>query len=115
MQLCALVAARLTAHGWSADENGYATGVGIAKKTFQTAVGPKEAAVYITRSAEGDPTRTLQGTYYSEGNNVMPCASLFKSWTKDQVEMAVDQFAADADRSVRASYAAGLLEMGVGA
>lgn len=113
MQLCEFVTSRLAAHGWCADARGYCTGVGIANKTFQTAVGPKNASVRITRSAEGDPSRLLTGEYWSEGNNVMPIATLLKAWTTDQIERAVDQFAAAADRQVRGSYAARLYALGV--
>lgn len=113
MQLCEFVTSRLAAHGWCADARGYRTGVGIAHKTFHTAVGPKAASVTINRSAEGDPSRLLTGEYWSQGNNVMPVALLSKVWTLDEVERAVDQFAADADRRVRDSYAARLYELGV--
>ncbi|MNR71865.1 hypothetical protein D3C71_25440 [compost metagenome] len=105
-ELVSQVVARLASHGWTPIEGGTA----IARKTFDTAVGPKEALVYLTNSRDDDPNRTLQGDYQSEGRNVLePHGVLLpKAAEPVMVDALVDKFVAGAERAVGESYAARL-------
>jgi hypothetical protein len=103
--VCAVIVPALVAHGWTAIDGGTA----VARKVYPTAVGPKEALAFVTRSADGDPNRTLSGQYWSEGNNVIRSVLLPKSATEEALRALGAEFASQADQSVGQSYAARLL------
>ena len=99
------VGALLRQHGWVLVEGGTA----LATKVYSTAVGPKEAQVYLSRSRDDDPNQTLSGQYYSEGRNIMSTGVLLpKAAAAADVERLVAQFAREADYAVDASYARGI-------
>lgn len=99
------VGALLRQHGWVLVEGGTA----LATKVYPTAVGPKEAQVYLARSRDDDPNQTLSGQYYSEGRNIMAVGVLLpKAAAAADVERLVAQFAREADAAVDASYARGI-------
>jgi hypothetical protein len=95
----------LSMYGWDVTHRGTAIGT----KVYETAVGPKEALVFLTNSKPDDPNRTLRGEYVSEGRNVMPGLLIPKATTVVQVEDLVRQFAQTADAAVADSYAVRLL------
>ena len=96
------VGALLRQHDWVLVEGGTA----LATKVYSTAVGPKEAQVYLSRSRDDDPNQTLSGQYYSEGRNIMAVGVLLpKVAAAADVERLVGQFAREADAAVDASYA----------
>ena len=99
------VGALLRQHGWVLVEGGTA----LATKVYRTAVGPKEAQVYLSRSRDDDPNQSLSGQYYSEGRNIMSTGVLLpKAAAAADVERLVAQFAREADSAVDASYARGI-------
>ena len=102
----AAVVAQLAAAGWTPIRSGTA----IAKKIYPTAVGPKEAQVYLAGFGTEDPNYVLQGQYYSEGRNVLAGDSVLipKAAGGEQVRRLTDQFAAAAEATVVDSYAARL-------
>lgn len=105
--LISSIVAHLVRFGWTP-----LSGTAIAQKTYDTAVGPKTAFVYLSRSAEDDPNRTLQGDYWSEGRNILEpqCVLLPKSADAPELQRLVEKFAAQADKTVSGSYAARLIQ-----
>lgn len=94
----------LSAHGWQILDS-----TAVAIKTYDTAVGPKEALAYLTK---GDGYNvTLFGTYYSEGRNVLEAHGQLIPVDADEATAlaAAERFAADADKHIGNSYAARLL------
>lgn len=104
-QLFLQVSARLAELGWTPLHS-----VAIASKFYDTAVGPKEALLYLTK---GDGYYyTLYGTYYSEGRNALSCGQLIPCAVEaGDVQAYVDKFAAQADAAVAETYAARLLRL----
>lgn len=99
------VGALLRQHGWVLVEGGTA----LATKVYPTAVGPKEAQVYLSRCRDDDPNQSLSGQYYSEGRNIMSAGVLLpKTAEAADVERLVARFAREADAAVDASYARGI-------
>lgn len=77
-------------------------------KSFETAVGEKEALVYFVVSRNGNAY--IQGNYYSEGANVLSAKTVFVPTNAVSSVYAdcVEQFNAGAQRSIDASYARSL-------
>ena len=99
------VCALLRQHGWALEEGGTA----LATKVYPTAVRPKEAQVYLSRSRDDDLNQMLSGQYYNEGRNIMSAGVLLpKAAAAADVERLVAQFAREADAAVDASYARGI-------
>lgn len=84
-------------------------GAPIARKTFRTAVGPKEAQAYLESWDEG--RFVLTGQYYSEGQNVLATLRLSLDETMDgaQLDRLVQQFVGEVDSTVADTYAVRLL------
>ena len=104
--LRAAIVAQLVAAGWTALERSTA----IAIKTYDTAVGQKDAHVYIADFGPGERNYVLQGEYYSEGSNVLSANGVLIPKDADLATAAAltERFAAGAERDVLASYAARL-------
>ena len=103
--LKAEVVAELVALGWTA--SGYTA---IASKTYRTAVGPKEAHVYLAGENTDWDNCWLAGDYQSEGRNILSRGLLIpKNADTATVRDLIRRFAADADLLVSQSYAARLL------
>lgn len=98
------IQALLAQHGWTP----FASGAALASKLYDTAVGPKEAQAYLSRSGQDDPNQTLSVTYYSEGRSVMAQVLVPKAAEAAQVERLVAQFAREADAAVDSTYARGI-------
>jgi hypothetical protein len=78
-----------------------------ATKTYETAVGPKEANLYISRGDEYN--RTLYGDYQSEGRNVLACGTLIPvDASAEFVAALAAKWAAQAEADVDQSYARSL-------
>lgn len=101
-QVRAHVAAHLESHGWS-----MLGGVAIARKAFETAVGPKDAHAYLGQLRTDGTSFLLTGDYWSEGRNVLgPAITLIpRNASGDAIKMCVDQFAAKVESFVGQSYA----------
>lgn len=56
----------LTQRGWKV-----LPGPAFASKTFATAVGPKDAVLWLTRRVDQVGNRSLSGEYQSEGRNIL--------------------------------------------
>lgn len=97
---------RLLELGWSE-----ARGAAIATKQFATAVGPKEAQVYLEKFPEAF---RLTGVYYSEGRNILEPRSVIIPSGADHaaVHTLVDRFVTQGEEAIADSYAARLLRSG---
>jgi hypothetical protein len=95
----------LTQCGWSAFG-----GPALALKSFETAVGEKQAAVHL--SAGDEFNRTLSGTYESEGRNALSASSILIPVNADQdtVRRLAAKFAKQVDDDVAQTYAVRLLQ-----
>jgi hypothetical protein len=104
--LRAAITAQLSAAGWTP----LAGTTAIALKTYQTAVGPKDAHAYIADFGPNEPNYVLRGEYYSEGSNVLSADGVLIPKDADPATATalVEQFAAGAEKSVLDSYAARL-------
>lgn len=93
--------------GWAIGQ-----GTAVASKMYDTAVGPKEAQIYLMR---GTARFTLTGQYYSEGRNALEAVMVLIEPTigDEQLREMVEQFAGKVDAAVAATYAARLLGLGV--
>lgn len=99
-----IVAQALLAKGWSVSNS-----TAIALKSYDTAVGKKEAHAYVS---QGDAYHiTLFGAYYSEGRNILEPSGQLISILADEatVRAAAEFFAASVDNAVVTSYAGRLL------
>lgn len=96
------VMAVLQSLGWSRN-----CGTAIAFKTYTTAVGPKDALVYLTDWGNDSPNAMLTGDYWSEGRNILePCCQLLpKDADAASVRPLIEQFAARVETAVAESYA----------
>ena len=95
----------LDANGWDCSHDK----VHLGRKAFATAVGIKEATVYLT---PGDNyNRTLVGTYESEGRNILEPHSVLipRIATLGEVQALARTFVKSVDVVVANSYAARLL------
>lgn len=99
------ISQRLTCHdGWVPVRS-----VALAYKTFQTAVGPKEAQAYL--ESWGGGRFVLTGQYWSEGSNVLATVrqSLDETMDGAQLDRLVQQFVGEVDSKVADTYAVRLL------
>jgi hypothetical protein len=81
----------------------------VVEKQYETAVGTRSAFVRLYGSSDGLYV-VLEGTYYSEGRNVMAgcsAASLIRTDIEDAAPM-IQQYIADAEEAVNGSYARSL-------
>lgn len=103
------ILAQLAAAGWTPLEGGTA----IANKMYETAVGLKEAQVYLADYGPTSENYVLQGQYYSEGRNVLGGSGILIPKTGDEatVTQLTQKFAAGAEKEVLQSYAARLLRL----
>lgn len=101
----AKISAHLVQLGWSVEQAGT---ICIGKKTYQTAVGEKEAIGYLAPS--GDEAAYFQASYESEGQNVL--SAMRASWLPlyfdepdDLLEAMARSFDAEVDAKVAQTYA----------
>jgi len=101
------IVAQLAAVGWTPLEGGAA----IANKMYETAVGLKEAQVYLADYGPTSENYVLQGQYHSEGRNVLGGSGILIPKFSDEatVTQLTQKFAAGAEKEVLQSYAARLL------
>lgn len=107
--LKAQIVAELANYGWAPIEGGTA----IAIKEFDTAVGPKDAHVYLAEFGADCLNFMLQGDYWSEGRNILEpdFALVPKACSQEALLQLVADFAERVDEKVNSSYAARLLRM----
>lgn len=105
--LRAAIVAQLVEAGWTAIERSTA----IAIKTYDTAVGPKDAHVYLADFGPSETNYVLQGEYYSEGSDVLSARGILVPKDADlaTANTLTERFATDAEAAVLDSYAARLL------
>lgn len=82
----------------------------LATKDFATAVGPKQASVWLTDDREF-PRYWLHGSYYSEGRDALAaCYGIIPAIAEmADIDALVDQFLTDVAHTVGSTYAARLL------
>lgn len=100
-----LITECLTAGGWTPFE-----GPALATKTFETAVGDKEAVAWLQDWGKDSDSYMLSGEYQSEGHNALASSSILipKSARGDEVRDLVAKFTSNADEAVAQTYAARL-------
>lgn len=91
-------------HGWQ-----LASGIAIASKSFETAVGTKEAYLYL-HPHKVPPSYSLHGDYQSEGRNVLSSSFLPVKMdaSLDSLSDTVAQHIAKLEEQIQASFAARL-------
>jgi len=97
-----LIAQRLQRYGWRLN-----TGSALAVKTFRTAVGDRDAFVYLADFGKDSREFMLQGDYQSEGRNHLdPHPILFaKTSTPEEIQNAASRFAVLVDAAIANTYA----------
>lgn len=102
--LRALALKILAQHGWVVPENPLNGDSPV--KTFHTAVGPKSASVLVYLNSR-EPLLHLQGTYESEGRNVLAAdlALIPTDSPPDRVEQSVLRWIAAAEKTIAGTYA----------
>jgi len=102
MMVSALIAQRLCRHGWRP-----AAGAALATKTFQTAVGRRNAFVYLEDYGNESANYLLQGDYMSEGRNQLEShfVLLPKEASPDTIHEISTQFAVGAESVISNTYA----------
>jgi hypothetical protein len=80
-------------------------GLEFAHKSFETAVGPKEARAVLQPTQQGG--WRLTGHYESEGRNVLSTCDVHIA-ADDEVPSAIEKFSNEVEHAVRESYAANL-------
>lgn len=100
---------QLQPHGWRALPPGHHA---VATKTYETAVGPKDAHLYLADWGADSPVFILSGEYQSEGRNALATTSAHipKSVTKKELLALVNNLAPEVDKVVSQTYAARLLK-----
>lgn len=106
VQLTQAIAALLVTCGWTLSD-----GTAIASKMYPTAVGPKQALVYLVQYPESDRA-VLTGDYTSEGRNALSTAFVFVPHHADPetIHRLVHQFATGCNATVADTYAVRLLK-----
>lgn len=96
----------LTELGWTVLDS-----TAIASKMYDTAVGPRQALVYVQDFGPQEGVVRLMGDYQSEGRNCLSTTSVAITRFADEeiIKALTQQFAADVDNVVGESYAARLL------
>lgn len=106
-EIVAEIQRQLQPHGWSP------MGLGsLASKLFETAVGPKEAQLYLSDWGHDSPVYVINGIYQSEGRNALSTTSAHipKSVTKEELLALINNLAPEVDQVVSQTYAARLLK-----
>lgn len=96
--------AMLKERGWTPSE-----GSALASREYPTAVGMKQALIYLYPAQEGHAS--LQADYWSEGRNALSTAyrHVRDSLRDDELSRLVDAYLAEVDAQVAETYAARLL------
>jgi hypothetical protein len=99
------VTAGLVEHGWTA-----VSPVALAIKSYQTAVGPKEAHTYLADYGPACECVLISGDYQSEGRNALESHSVMLPRNADanQVKQLVAKFCQQAEAVIAETYAARL-------
>lgn len=108
-EIVAEIQRQLQPHGWSALPSGHHV---VATKTYDTAVGPKDAHLSLADWGADSPVFILSGEYQSEGRNALSTTSAHipKSVTKKELLALVNNLAPEVDKVVSQTYAARLLK-----
>lgn len=96
--------------GWT-----LASDTAIARKQFQTAVGPKEAVVYLDDYGPHCDNLVLGGSYHSEGRNCLESGVVLipKKTVGAQVSHLVAKYVKGAEDAILNSYAARLYKTSI--
>lgn len=94
----------LKERGWTPSQ-----GAALASREYPTAVGMKQALVYLYPAQEGHGS--LKADYWSEGRNALSTAHMqvAESLNDEELSRLVDAYLADVDAQVAETYAARLL------
>lgn len=105
-----LVAATLATAGWL-ECLGPSAAAAAWTKAFATAVGEKRANAYLSAGGAPGSNWALQGSYWSEGRDVLGASVVLIAATADdtQVQELAARFVKYSDRAISQSYAVRLL------
>lgn len=100
------IAAILTQRGWK-----MLPGPAFAAKSFDTAVGPKDAFLWLSRRVDQVGNRSLSGEYQSEGRNILGgCVQIVhESADETAVKGSTARFVDSVEAQIADSYAVRLL------
>lgn len=100
------IADLLTQRGWT-----MLPGPAFASKSFATAVGPKEALLWVSRRVDQVGNRSLTGEYQSEGRNILGGCFQIVHETADlaSVTEKASRFVDAVEAQIADSYAVRLL------
>lgn len=100
------IADLLTQRGWTV-----LPGPALASKTFATAVGPKDAILWLSRRVDQVGNRSLSGEYQSEGRNILGgCVQIVHEAADDAaVKGTTARFVDSVEAQIADSYAVRLL------
>lgn len=96
----------LIGFGWTGND-----GTALARKSYQTAVGNKEALAYLADYGKNSDNFILTGEYWSEGRNCLSTVlvAVPKSAAPETIPELVMEFALKTDEAVAETYAVRLL------
>lgn len=83
----------------------------LVSKTFDTAVGPKDAVVYLSPQDPSGRSRVLFGVYWSEGTNILQSRPVLVPVGAEPVEVKrlATEFVRGVESAIADSYAVRLL------
>ena len=93
----------LAEQGWKSED-----GAAFARKSFKTAVGPRDAVAYLMHSSSNDNAFRLTASYDSEGRNVLESVWLLipQDATIGEIHAVIGNFSDGVDTHVAQTYAA---------
>ena len=108
VMISALIVQRLCRHGWRP-----ANGAALAMKTFETAVGLRNAFVYLADYGADTVSYLIQGDYQSEGRNRLEscCVTLPKDASAVDIQKIATEFAVQAETAIEDTYAMRLAKL----
>ncbi len=100
---------QLISLGWTVEKPPYDD---FARKSYPTAVGPKEAIAYLRDHRDTSDCILLTAEYQSEGRNVLSTIYVsINNGAGDAISSKVALFSSEVDETVSKTYAAKLLRV----
>lgn len=100
------IACHLATFGWQKDRM-----VDVFSKSFETAVAPKRASIWLRFDQENNHWRLTNGDFTSAGENVLATCTriLHAGMQQDEIEQAIADFVAEMEREIAGAYSVRLL------
>lgn len=102
----AILANQLETLGWTKTDS-----VAIASREYPTAVGYKQALIYVADYGPDNDSVLLQGDYQSEGRNALEphCMMVLRTADEEQLRQKAVEFSKNVDKVIMTTYAARLM------